>query len=93
MRARHDPAYMASKIAASYRDPRVKLTQEYLDGLREINAPPPDTGQSPQTRGPDPIGDDVRIIIVWGLAALAIGFVLTGWKFWPAFEKILGLAN
>lgn len=52
----------------STRELRAKNVREYDDGLRELNAPPPDMAQMRQTRGPDCIDEDVRFIMR-GLAA------------------------
>lgn len=75
----------------SARERRAKLAREYEEGMRELNARYPE--QLDATRGPDCIDEDVRFIMRGLAAGLIVGLVLTGWKFWPAFEKILGLAN
>lgn len=77
----------------SDRERRAKLAQEYRDGMRELNAPPPDMEQLPQTRGPDPIGEDLRFIMLGLCAGLVVCLVLTGWKFWPAVEAALGVVR
>lgn len=59
----------------------------------------PDMEQRPETAGR--MADEDRAYTArmlggcgWiGLAALAIGFVLTGWKFWPAVEAALGVVR
>lgn len=53
--------------------------ENYHDGLRNLNAPPPDMAQLPQTRGPDPIGDDVRAVLGFVLAAAGlVGLFVSG---------------
>lgn len=41
----------------SARERRAKLAREYDEGMRELNARYP--AQLPQTRGPDPIGEEI----------------------------------
>ena len=47
----------------SDRNRRAAHVREYDEGMRELNAPPPDMAQLPQTRGPDCIDDDVSFML------------------------------
>lgn len=59
----------------SDRERRAKMQADYHAGLAEINAP--DMAQLEQTRGPDPIGDDVRAVLGFlGLVAGVVGLVV-----------------
>lgn len=56
------------------RDRRAAHVREYDEGMRELNAPPPDMVQLPQTRGPDCIDDDVSFMM--RVAGLIVGGLL-----------------
>lgn len=60
------------------RNRKAKLQADYCAGLGEVNAPVPGMEQLPQTRGPDPIGEDVRTVV----ATILIGAVVFGMLVW-----------
>jgi len=75
----------------SQRDREEANLRNYHDGLADINAPRPDMAQLMQTRGPDPIGED----LVWlkqgfliGLSIAAIALV-THFRAWEWAETII----
>jgi HAD superfamily hydrolase (TIGR01490 family) len=81
---RHTPKYLASNIIRtdrfdSDRNRRAKLQADYHADLGEMNAPVPGMGQLPQTRGSEPIGEDVRTVV----ATLAVGSLIVAMLIWP----------
>lgn len=82
-RTRHTPEYLASNVIHTNRfdtdrERRAKMQDEYRRGLAELNAPLPDMEQLDATRGPDPVGEDVRTVI----ATVLIGAVVFGMLVW-----------